>query len=71
MTPNVGTTDRFLRALVGIVLVALPFVSAMAMFESGPAKWLSVAIGLVLLATSTMRFCPAYKLLGLKTCKDC
>ena len=71
MTPNVGTIDRALRALAGLVLILLPLVSNMALFTSGPATWISIAVGLVLLATAGLRFCPAYTLLGVKTCKDC
>ena len=71
MSPNLGNIDRIVRALVGIVLVVFPFMSTTALFQSGMAQWISVLVGVVLLATSSMRFCPAYSLLGLRTCKDC
>ena len=39
MSPNVGGIDRIFRAIVGLVLIALPFVSGMALFDSGLYKW--------------------------------
>ncbi|MFO1072731.1 MAG: DUF2892 domain-containing protein [Geminicoccaceae bacterium] len=58
MTANVGTVDRALRVVVGLVLLAL------ALFGGHLWGW----IGLVPLATAAMGFCPAYRLLGLSTC---
>jgi hypothetical protein len=58
MTPNVGTIDRILRAAAGIILIALVFV--------GPKTawgW----IGVIPLATAFISFCPAYRLLGIRT----
>ena len=57
---NVGTLDRALRAIVGVGLIALVFVG-----PQTPWGW----IGAVLLLTALVGFCPAYRLLGLRTCK--
>lgn len=69
MTANIGTIDRVFRAVLGIVLLALPFVSGMAIFDSGVATIISVIVGGVMLATSTVRFCPLYRIFGIRTCK--
>lgn len=69
MTPNVGTVDRVLRLVLGIVLLLAPFVSGMALFNSGIATTISVIVGLVMIATSAMKFCPMYTLFGIRTCK--
>lgn len=69
MTPNVGTVDRVLRLALGIVLLLAPFVSGMALFTSGVATAVSVIAGLVMIATSVMKFCPMYTLFGIRTCK--
>ncbi len=61
MNANVGGIDRVLRILVGLGLLALVFVL------EGDARWWGL-VGLVPLATGVFRFCPAYTLLGLKTC---
>lgn len=60
MVANVGGLDRVLRAVLGIVLIALVFVG-----PQTPWGW----IGLVPLLTAAVRFCPFYPLLGISTCK--
>lgn len=59
MDSNVGGIDRVLRIVAGLVILALGLV--------GPLGWWGL-IGLVPLATGVMRFCPAYTLLGIRTC---
>lgn len=56
---NVGSVDRILRIVVGLVLIALVFV--------GP-KTVWGWIGLIPLVTGLARTCPAYSLLGITTC---
>ena len=58
MNRNVGTLDRILRVIVGVILIALVFV--------GPKSawgW----IGVIPLVTAFVGFCPAYRLLGICT----
>lgn len=57
---NVGSVDRMLRIVLGIVLLALVFV--------GP-KTMWGLIGVVPLVTGLFRTCPLYSLLGIRTCK--
>jgi hypothetical protein len=59
MKANVGELDRVLRIVVGAALIA----SAVSGYFT---PW--GYIGLVPLATGLVRFCPAYRLLGLRTC---
>jgi hypothetical protein len=59
MKPNVGTIDRFLRLAIGLVLVSLTIAGAI-----GPWGY----IGVVPLLTGLLRFCPAYKALGIDSC---
>ena len=56
---NVGGVDRALRAVVGLILIALVFVG-----PQTPWGW----VGLIPLLTAVLGFCPAYTLLGVKTC---
>lgn len=70
MTKNVGTFDRVIRFILGVVLILAPFVGGMAVFESTVATVIAVIVGLVLLATSVMNFCPLYQVLGLRTRSD-
>jgi len=60
MQPNVGSLDRALRIVVGLVLIALVFVG-----PKTPWGW----IGLVPLATGIIRWCPAYMPFGIRTCR--
>ncbi|QXL84563.1 DUF2892 domain-containing protein [Comamonas sp. NLF-1-9] len=59
MLNNVGGIDRILRILVGIVLIALA--------ATGVVGWWGY-LGVLPLATGLFRFCPAYSLLGIRTC---
>lgn len=67
MTPNVGNIDRIARAVVGVVLLALALFGGL----TGVGFWLALVVGVAMLGTATMKFCPAYTVLGFKTCKDC
>lgn len=69
MTTNLGTVDRVFRFILGIVLLALPFVSGLALFENGAALLISVIAGLVMIGTSALKFCPLYRVFGIQTCK--
>ena len=69
MKHNVGSLDRLFRAILGVVLVAAPFVSGMALFEGSLATVISVLVGVVMLATSAMSSCPLYSIFGIRTCK--
>lgn len=59
MKANVGGIDRILRIVVGLALVALTLTGAI-----GAWGW----IGVVLVATGAISFCPLYPLLGINTC---
>ena len=59
MKANVGGIDRIARIALGFVLIALTLMGTI-----GPWGWL----GVVLVATGVIRFCPLYPLLGLSTC---
>lgn len=71
MTTNVGTIDRILRAALGAVLLYLALFSGLSLFATPAFKYGAAVIGVVMLATSTLKMCPIYSVLGLKTCKDC
>lgn len=62
MDKNVGSIDKTLRIIAGIVLLALVFVG-----PQTPWGW----IGVVPLLTALIGWCPAYKLLGLSSCAKC
>lgn len=61
--PNVGTPDRIIRIVLGLVLVGLPFVLAWGQ----AAMIVSILIGLILIVTALVRLCPVYRLFNLPT----
>ena len=69
MTPNVGTIDRLLRAVVGVVLLYLAFASGLPLFEGAVFRYGAALIGVVMLITAAVRFCPLYSIIGIKTCR--
>lgn len=69
MRINVGSADRILRIIVGMALLILPFVSGLAFFANPVVLWGSVVVGLVLVVTALVRFCPLYTIFGLSSCK--
>ena len=71
MKTNVGTIDRILRAALGVVLLYLAFFSGLPLFAAPLFKYGAAVIGVVMLATSTLKLCPLYSIFGIKTCKDC
>ena len=60
MVANVGGVDRLLRIILGIALIAATLAGTI-----GPWGW----IGVVLLATGFLRFCPVYLPFGFRTSK--
>ena len=69
MTTNVGTVDRVIRGVLGIILLALPFASGLAIFDTTWVVAVSVIAGLVMLGTAATKFCPIYRAFGFRTCK--
>lgn len=59
MGKNMGTIDRVLRIVVGLVLIGLVFVG-----PQTPWGW----IGVIPLVTALVGWCPAYRLIGVNTC---
>lgn len=60
MKANVGGFDRIARIVAGLVLIALAATGTI-----GAWGW----IGVVPLATGIFKFCPAYTLFGMSSCK--
>lgn len=69
MTSNVGKIDRLIRILLGAALFLCPFVTDYALWDSAIMKYGAMAVGIILIATSAMKFCPLYRLVGMSTCR--
>lgn len=60
---NVGMTDRVVRIILGIVLIAVFALNMVA----APWSYLVVLIGIITLATGAFGTCALYSLLGMNT----
>jgi hypothetical protein len=57
MKVNIGSTDRFIRVVVGVAIIGAGLY-----FQN----WWG-AVGIILLITGTVRSCPAYSLININT----
>jgi len=63
MKPNIGTLDRSIRTIVGIALISLWPLGLI----QGTAVVIAFVVGIMVLATVLLRWCPPYDLLGINT----
>ncbi len=63
MTKNVGTIDRVIRGLAGIAAIAAYSMGVV----SGTWGIVALVVGVVLLGTAAIAWCPPYSLLGINT----
>ncbi len=59
-----GMTDRIIRSVVAVVIVALYFTGLV----TGTLGIVLLVAGGIFLATSFVSFCPLYTLIGVNTC---
>lgn len=69
MLTNVGSLDRVLRFVLGLALIIAAFLPSLGLMANPFLQWGAVIVGVVLIGTAFMRFCPIYRLLGLSTRK--
>ncbi len=62
MKKNVGQTDRIIRIVVGIILLSLLFIL------DGGLKWIGL-LGIILIGSGIINFCPVYLPFGINTRK--
>lgn len=65
MSKNVGGADQVIRMVLGVVLLALGFLHVV----SGVGAIAAYIAGAVALVTGVFRFCPAWSVFGISTCK--
>lgn len=61
MANNVGTIDKVVRVVIGIVLLSLLF------FLNGNIRFIGL-IGIIPIAVAIFGYCPFYTLFGINTC---
>lgn len=63
MTRNVGSTDRIVRVLIGVVALIVAFAGMLTLTWT----WVVGIVGGVLLLTGVVGFCPLYRLFGMRS----
>ncbi|MCK9554149.1 DUF2892 domain-containing protein [Aquamicrobium sp.] len=63
MRINIGTPERMARLVLGAILLVLAFVAGL------PPLWAWIAgiVGVVMIVTGALRFCPAWSIFGINT----
>lgn len=62
MTRNLANWDRIARLVLGALLIILAVTGTIGVWGY---------LGVVFVGTAFVKFCPIYKILGVKTCSDC
>jgi|APSaa5957512622_1039677.scaffolds.fasta_scaffold483015_1 hypothetical protein len=65
MKKNVGQTDKIIRIVAGAILLILRFTSILA----GTAGLVALIVGIILIATGFLNFCPIWAALKINTKK--
>lgn len=55
MNANIGTIDKVVRLVLGLALISLVFIG-----PKTPWGW----VGVILVATAAINFCPIYRMIG-------
>ena len=63
MVKNVGTVDRVIRAILGILFLVGAFLVMGTVF-----KVILAILAIVMLFTAITQYCPLYKIFGMSTC---
>ncbi|WP_027891359.1 YgaP family membrane protein [Calidithermus chliarophilus] len=63
MKPNEGTADRVIRLVLSAVFFTLAFT-----VTAGVWTYVAAGLGVLMLATAAVGYCPLYALLGVNTC---
>jgi fatty acid desaturase len=70
MSANMGNIDRVIRLLIGIAAIALVLAGPLASSGWGWERIALAIVGTIMVLTSAVKFCPLYRVFGLRTCKD-
>ncbi|RDI94585.1 DUF2892 domain-containing protein [Meiothermus sp. QL-1] len=62
MTPNIGSTERLVRYVLAVVFLLIAFFGS-----SGGWAWFFGILGVALLVTATLSFCPLWSVLKINT----
>lgn len=65
MKKNIGSTDKWLRIIAAIVIMALSYFDVI----NGTLEMVLLVVGIIFLLTALINFCPLYRIFGINSCK--
>ena len=65
MKKNVSNLDKGIRVAIAALVVVLYYFDVI----TGTLAYVLMGVGIILLVTSLINFCPLYRVLGINTCK--
>lgn len=68
LVKNVGSADKMIRIVLGVVLLAFSFIKLGGF--SSTVGIITAIVGVVLIATALINFCPLYRVLNMRTTKQ-
>lgn len=67
MRKNMGRFDRFVRLIVGAVLIAAPLLNLPPIWTSAVLAYSALIFGAIFVLTASIGTCPVYRLLDVST----
>ena len=67
MIKNVGSADKVIRLVLGVLLLAW---SVFGLGLASTVSYVALVVGVVLIATALLNFCPLFKIVGISTVKN-
>ena len=68
MKTNVGRIDRAFGLVLGLFMIASPYLNFPVVWSNPTIAYVIIGVGAVLVATAMLKFCLLYRVLGLSTC---
>lgn len=65
MKKNVSNLDKGIRVAIAALIALLYYFDVI----TGTLAYVLMGVGIILLVTSLINFCPLYRILGINTCK--
>jgi hypothetical protein len=65
MKKNVSNLDKGIRVAIAALVAVLYYFDVI----TGTLAYVLMGVGIILLVTSLINFCPLYRILGINTCK--
>jgi len=65
MKKNVSNLDKGIRVAIAALVALLYYFDVI----TGTLAYVLMGVGIILLVTSLINFCPLYRILGINTCK--